>query len=62
MNDILILLISGVFLFLWEFLGCKLIDKFAKNEDTIILSFVVIISILYMIIIWTYLTFIYIIF
>lgn len=62
MNDILILLISGVFLLLWEFLGCKLIDKFAKNEDTIILGFVVIISILYMIIIWTYLTFTYIIF
>ena len=62
MNDILILLISGVSLFLWEFLGCKLIDKFAKNEDTIILGFVVIISILYMIIVWTYLTFTYIIF
>ena len=62
MNDILILLISGIFLFLWEFLGCKLIDKFAKNEDTIILCWIVIISILYIIIIWTYLTFTYIIF
>ena len=62
MNDILILLISGIFLFLWEFLGCKLIDKFAKNEDTIILGWIVIISILYIIIILTYLTFTYIIF